>query len=188
MIDVKAKNIDIENSKLNCTIEYPAIYIEGKNSFLEIINNNINEEINIFLDIGNESFKTYKKKSNVIVDYKIHFNKNNIMSLSILFSEIYKHKDLINYVSTYNFDLNKEQIINIQDLFKKEYEYKSIIRKILEKNIYEIQNFYIKENSINLVYSSYEIYNTKEIIEKEIKFKDIYNYLSEYTIQRIMGE
>lgn len=84
--------------------------------------------------------------------------------------------------------MNKEQIINIQDLIKEKYRDNSIIGKILNEYVDYMQNFYIGEDSINLVYSSYEIYNTNEIIEKEIKFKDIYNYLSEYTIQRIMGE
>ncbi|WP_155488517.1 hypothetical protein [Paraclostridium sordellii] len=125
---------------------------------------------------------------NIFIDYKLHFNKNNIVSLSIIFSEIYRYKNLINYVKTYNFDLNKEQIINIQDLIKEKYRDNSIIGKILNEDVDYMQNFYIEESRINFVYSSYEIYNTNEIIEKEIKFKDIYNYLSEYTIQRIMGE
>lgn len=130
----------------------------------------------------------YKENMNIFIDYKLHFNKNNIVSLSIIFSEIYRYKNLINYVKTYNFDLNKEQIINIQDLIKEKYRDNSIIGKILNEDVDYMQNFYIEESRINFVYSSYEIYNTNKIIEKEIKFKDIYNYLSEYTIQRIMGE
>ncbi|MFR8869493.1 MAG: hypothetical protein ACLVIH_05920 [Paraclostridium sordellii] len=188
MIDIKTKYINIYNDKLNCTIEYPEIYIKEKDIFIQQINSRIKEDINIFIDMGNENFQTDKDKSNIFIDYKLHFNKNNIVSLSIIFSEIYRYKNLINYVKTYNFDLNKEQIINIKDLIKEKYRDNSIIGKILNEYIDDMQNFYIEENSINLIYSSYEIYNTNEIIEMEIKFKDIFNYLSEYTIQRIMGE
>lgn len=188
MVDIKTKYINIYNDKLNCTIEYPEIYIKEKDIFIQQINSRIKEDINIFIDMENDSFQIGKEKSNIFIDYKLHFNKNNIVSLSIIFSEIYRYKNLINYVKTYNFDLNKEQIINIQDLIKEKYRDNSIIGKILNEDVDYIQNFYIEEGRINFVYSSYEIYNTNEIIEKEIKFKDIYNYLSEYTIQRIMGE
>ncbi|QYE97612.1 DUF4163 domain-containing protein [Paraclostridium sordellii] len=187
MIDIKTRYINIYNDKLNCTIEYPEICIVEKNIFIQKINRRIKEDINIFIDMGNENFQTDKDKSNIFIDYKLHFNKNNIVSLSIIFSEIYRYKNLIKYVKTYNFDLNKGQIINIKDLIKEKYRDNSIIGKILNEYIDDMQNFYIEENSINLIYSSYEIYNKSEIIEMEIKFKDIFNYLSEYTIQRIMG-
>ncbi|CEP81555.1 DUF4163 domain-containing protein [Paraclostridium sordellii] len=188
MIDIKTRYINIYNDKLNCTIEYPEICIVEKNIFIQKINRRIKEDINIFIDMGNENFQTDKDKSNIFIDYKLHFNKNNIVSLTIIFSEIYRYKNLIKYVKTYNFDLNKEQIINIKDLIKEKYRDNSIIGEILNEYIDDMQNFYIEENSINLIYSSYEIYNKSEIIEMEIKFKDIFNYLSEYTIQRIMGE
>lgn len=188
MIDIKTRYINIYNDKLNCTIEYPEICIVEKNIFIQKINRRIKEDINIFIDMGNENFQTDKDKSNIFIDYKLHFNKNNIVSLTIIFSEIYRYKNLIKYVKTYNFDLNKEQIINIKDLIKEKYRDNSIIGEILNEYIDDMQNFYIEENSINLIYSSYEIYNKSEIIEMQIKFKDIFNYLSEYTIQRIMGE
>ncbi|MDU6115822.1 MAG: hypothetical protein E6649_15510 [Paeniclostridium sordellii] len=188
MVGIKTKYINIYNDKLNCTIEYPEIYIKEKDIFIQQINRRIKEDINIFIDMENDNFQIDKDKSNIFIDYKLHFNKNNIISLSIIFSEVYRYKNLINYVKTYNFDLNREQIINIQDLIQEKYRNNSIIGKISNEDVDDMQNFYIGEDSINLVYSSYEIYNTNKIIEKEIKFKDIYNYLSEYTIQRIMGE
>lgn len=188
MIHLNTKYVYIDNNELNFVVEYPQIIGEENNIFIGKINNKIREDINIFIDIENENFKLCKENQGVIIDYNVYFNKNNIGSLSIIFSEIYRYKNLINYIKTYNFDLNQEKLLNIQDLVKEIYRENGTISKILNEDVDDMQNFYIGEDSINLIYSSYEIYNTNEIIEKEIKFKDIYNYLSEYTIQRIMGE
>ena len=49
MVDIKTKYINIYNDKLNCTIEYPEIYIKEKYIFIQQINSRIKEDINIFI-------------------------------------------------------------------------------------------------------------------------------------------
>uniref|UniRef100_UPI0022E09BE8 DUF4163 domain-containing protein n=1 Tax=Paeniclostridium hominis TaxID=2764329 RepID=UPI0022E09BE8 len=95
MVDIKTRYIDIEDESLNCIIEYPVITSSEDNIFIKNINKKIYEDINIFKDISKEEVVYSNEKSTIFIDYETHLNKNNIISISIVFSEIYKNNHII---------------------------------------------------------------------------------------------
>ncbi len=193
MIDIRTRHIDIEDDNLNCIIEYPVIETIEDDSFVEYINKKIYEDVIIFKEISEEEAIYSKEKSNIFIDYKVQLNKNNLISISIVFSEIYKNNYIINYINAYNYDLKNKNQILIEDIFKKEpscmefskNQTNNLKNLILIKSI-NAQSFYITEEYISINFSSYEITDSSEIEEIELYFKDLEKYLSKYTKKYIL--
>ena len=189
MINIKSKYIDIEDENINCIVEYPVINTIKNDLFINYVNNLISEDIKIFKDIIEENAISSNEKLTIFTDYKIQLNENNIVSLSIVFSEIYNYDSVINYVNTYNYDFNKNRQILIEDIFKKNFNYELLIQNEINTTPHKIineQSFYITPKYIAITFSSYEITDDKDIVEIKLYFKEITDYLSDYTKQYIM--
>ena len=194
MIDVKSRCIDIEDESLNCIIEYPVITSSEDSIFIKNINKKIYEDINIFKDISKEEISYSNEKSTIFVDYETHFNKNDIISISIIFSEIYKNNYIINYINTYNYDLKNKKKILIEDIFNKNFNYKELIIRYIKNQIQELTQditfdlpFYITSKYICINFSSYEVLNSSEIKNAKLYFGEIKEFLSDYTKKYLMG-
>ncbi|KKY01669.1 hypothetical protein VN21_07435, partial [Paraclostridium benzoelyticum] len=83
----------------------------------------------------------------------------------------------INYINTYNFDLKRKRELLIEDIFKN--------TVLIEHNIDE--KFYITNDYVSIVFSSYENKDTCDIDEMKIYFKDnesdISNYIKSYVME-----
>lgn len=177
MLKIEKSYIDEEYENLNCIIEYPVITNLNNNSFIEYINKKIHDDILIFKEVSAEEYMYSSDNITVFIDFKVHLNKNNIISISIIFSELYNFNKIINYINTYNFDLKRKRELLIEDIFNK--------TELIENNI--DQKFYITKDYISIVFSSYENKDTFDIDEIKINFKDnesdISNYIKSYIME-----
>lgn len=176
MLKIEKSHIDEECENLNCIIEYPVITNLNNNSFIEYINKKIHDDILIFKEVSEEEYMYSSDNTIIFIDFKVHFNKNNIISISIIFSELYNFNKIINYINTYNFDLKRNRELLIEDLFNK--------IELIDNNI--DQSFYITKDYISIVSSSYENKYTCDIDELKIYFKDNENNISNYIKNYVM--
>lgn len=194
MLTIKNHQIDIENKNLICSIEYPAIQNLQNNKTISNINENIYQDIITFKETNITQHLENKYNLLIFIDYEITLNKNNLISIPIVFSESIKYNRLINYINTYNYDINNNKKIELKDIFKIDFDYKSHINNTIEKQtekpfkgISSDQTFYITPKSIIICFSSYELDPQYSGIEEfEINFKQIENNLSQYTKELIM--
>lgn len=194
MLTIKNQQIDIENKLLICNIEYPVIQNKHNSPIIPYINNKIEEDINTFKDIALNLQEEQNHNLLIFIDYETTLNKNNLISIPIVFSESAKYNRLINYINTYNYDINKNKKIELKDIFDSKFDYKTYINNHIEneiqtsfKKITEEQSFYITPQSIVICFSSYEIDQSYPgISEYEIQFNKIEPNLSEYTKKFIM--
>ena len=196
MLTIKDNQIDIENKNLICNIEYPTIQNILNNNLITYINKTIKEDILAFKQVNIDNYLENKHNLLILANYEITLNKNNLISIPIVFSESEKYSRLINYINTYNYDINKNKKIELSDIFKNKFNYTSYINNLIEKQtdipfrgVLPDQNFYITANSIVICFSSYELDNLYSGIQEfEIKFKEIEENLSEYTKTQIMED
>lgn len=175
MLKIEKSYIDEEYENLNCIIEYPVITNLNNNLFIEYINKKIHDDILIFKEVSEEYM--YSSNNTIIfIDFKVHLNKNNIISISIIFSELYNFNKIINYINTYNFDLKRKRELLIGDIFNK--------TELIDNNI--DQKFYITNDYVSIVFSSYENKDTCDIYEQKIYFKDNENDISNYIRSYVM--
>lgn len=177
MVDIKKKYIDIIDKKFNCRIEYPVIENIHNDLFIEYINKKIHDDILIFKEISMDEYTHSNINTIIFTEFKEHVNQNNIISISIIFSEIYNSNKTINYINTYNFDLKRKRELLIEDIFK--------TTGLIERNMG--QKFYITKDYVSIVFSSYENKDTCDIDEIKIYFKDnesdISNYIKSYVME-----
>lgn len=177
MVDIKKRYIDIIDKNFNCIIGYPVIENLNNDLFIEYINKKIYDDILIFKEISMDEYIHSNINIIIFTEFKEHVNQNNIISISIIFSEIYNSKKTINYINTYNFDLKRKRELLIEDIFNK--------TELIDKNI--DQKFYITNDYVSIVFSSYENKDTCDIDEIKINFKDnesdISNYIKSYIME-----
>lgn len=177
MLKIEKSYIDEECENLNCIIEYPVITNLNNNSFIEYINKKIHDDILIFKEISEEEYMYSRDSTIILVDFKVHLNKNDIISISIIFSELYNSNKIINYINTYNFDLKRKRELLIEDIFNK--------TELIDNNT--DKKFYITKDYVSIVFSSYENKDTCDIDEIKIYFKDnesdISNYIKSYVME-----
>ena len=158
MLTIKNNQIDIENRNLICNIEYPTIQNTLNNNLITYINKTIKEDILAFKQVNIDNYLENKHNLLILANYEITLNKNNLISIPIVFSESEKYSRLINYINTYNYDINKNKKIELSDIFKNKFNYTSYINNLIEKQtdipfrgVLPDQNFYITANSIVII-------------------------------------
>lgn len=177
MLKIEKSHIDEEYENLNCIIEYPVITNLNNNLLIEYINKKIHDDILIFKEVSEEEYMYSSDNTIIFIDFTVHLNKNNIISISIIFSELYNFNKIINYINTYNFDLKRKRELLIGDIFNK--------TELIDNNI--DQKFYITNDYVSIVFSSYENKDICDIYEQKIYFKDnesdISNYIRSYVME-----
>lgn len=194
MLTIKNHQIDIENKNLICSIEYPEIQSNQNNKLIPHINQKIYEDIITFKETNIAQYLENNYNLLIFINYETTLNKNNLISIPIVFSESIKYNRLINYINTYNYDINNNKTIELKELFKNNFDYEAHINNIIEKQtetpfkgITPDQTFYITPKSLIICFSSYELDPQYSGIEEfEINFNQIENHISQFVKDHIM--
>ena len=213
MLSIDRKVIE-ENTKLvRCNLMYPVIKEQDRlDNLTQLINKIIYEDIIAFKDVviqelDNSELNITDYVLHAITEYRISFNKNDIISIPIEFSQLIGLYD-ITYVNSYNFDLNLGKSLTLDDIFDKKSEYITKINKELSvrydymmskyteyydqvskekfRFINHDQSFYIENDGIVICFSSYEMSKSiSYLTEFKLLFSEFEGYLSQYTINNI---
>lgn len=197
-------------------MNYPKIDIEEENDhvqkFVEVVNKSIKNEVDIFEDIV---INTYFEENiignvNAISEFQIAFNRGNIISMPMEFTQIIGLTD-ISHIYSYNYDFNLMKKITLNDLFKQDIDFEKIIESYVMEEIYEILDnyksnmtygvyelmmeaiyicddpvFYFNGRELVICISSFELTSQVDnLIEFPISFKKIKNILSDYALRNI---
>ncbi len=201
MLFIEDKKIKSENKLVGFYLSYPVI--ENKSSFISKINNIIYKDIESFKELVTDTLnkpiiKNFDYKINALSEYKVNLNKNQIISISIDFSQLIGLYD-ITYVNSYNYDIDLKREIKLKDLFKEDEDYMDIINYFILKEIDEYlydrfkgisddNTFYITKEYLVICFSSYELDQKYSVaLEFKIPIDEIKKYLSDYMINNILG-
>lgn len=203
----------IKNALLDNDLNYPVI--NKTNNYINYINTKIQEDVICFKEVIKEIL--IEEKSNIPLNlkstYKITFNKNNIISIPMEFTQFIEQYN-INYINTYNYDFNLEKEIKIKDIFNEILDYKTflsnlikiqmtlmledssnkqdineydLINMIFNLEIYEDQAFYLEDDGLVICLSSYEMGSgSNNVLEFKIMYEDAIDYFSEYFLREIL--
>ena len=206
MLKIDRRLIEKEDEYLKYSLNYPVIDLNNK--FVEYINEDMYYSILSFKDVVKDILED--EELDIVVDllsdFDITFNDNNIVSIAIEFSQFIGSNN-IGYINTYNYDINLEKEIKLSDVFNKKIDYReilseSIILKIIsnysgkEENLIYLpdyiwiddeQAFYIEEDGLTLCFSGYELgILSSKIFELKIKYENAMECLSDYFIRRVL--
>ena len=205
--------LTIENALLDNDLNYPVI--NKTNNYINYINTKIQEDVICFKEVIKEIL--IEEKSNIPLNlkstYKITFNKNNIISIPMEFTQFIEQYN-INYINTYNYDFNLEKEIKIKDIFNEILDYKTflsnlikiqitlmledssnkqdineydLINMIFNLEIYEDQAFYLEDDGLVICLSSYEMGSgSNNVLEFKIMYEDAIDYFSEYFLRELL--
>ena len=196
IFNIQTKEINEDSEFFKADIKYPYLKVKQQclykqnthNREIEIINKTISDDILKFkeeIKVYSKSYKDeYEKNPNkdeytkykyeAYTNYEIKYNKNNIISIPVVYYQFTGGAHGMSELKTYNYDLVKGKEIQLKDLFKEDCRYKDIINKEIQDNIEknqqdyfkgydgfkgisENQKFYIEENGIVVYFGQYEI-------------------------------
>ena len=200
MLIIKEEKIKSESDTIRFYLSYPVI--ENDLDFIDNINEIIYQDIKSFKELATFSIDKpimtqFHNKINVLSEYKINLNENQIISIYIEFSQLIGLYD-ITYVNSYNYDINLEKEIILKDLFKEDVDYINVINYFILKDIdeylyYEFKGvsdenvFYITKEYLVICFSSYELDKKYSVaLEFKIPLDKIKYYLSDYILNNIL--
>lgn len=200
MLQIGDKKIKSENNLLRFYLSYPVI--KSKSSLISKINDIIYQDVEKFKELVSDTLnkpiiKGFDYKINALSEYRINLNENQIISISIEFSQLIGLYD-ITYVNSYNYDIDLEKEIKLKDLFKENVDYIDIINFFILKDIDEYlydgfkgisddNTFYITKEYLVICFSSYELDQSYSVaLEFKIPIDEIKKYLSDYMINNIL--
>ena len=196
MFTIEEKIVNEENEFFKQNIKYPYLKIKEdyKNEKNKNLIGNINKEIEAYInhfiqDIKSQSdeySKEYneelsKSKEDYIKyqyeaysDYKVTYNKNNILSIPITTYNFTGGAHGMTYLKSFNYDLSTGDKLSLKDMFKGSVDYKKIVNDYItleinkNKEIYftdkdgfngisDNQEFYIDNNGIVVYFQLYDI-------------------------------
>ncbi|RDY23177.1 DUF3298/DUF4163 domain-containing protein [Romboutsia maritimum] len=198
MFTIQTKEIKQESEFFKSDIKYPYLKIKE-----EYINNNkvnkkhienINKQIeNYIIKFNNkikkeakeyqELYETKFSKSDedyvkyqyeLISDFKVTYNKNNLISIPITTYAFMGGAHGMTYLKSFNYDLSTGKEIKLKDVFKEDVNYKEIVNSFVKKEIEksediyfgekegfnginENQEFYIEEGKLVIYFQLYDI-------------------------------
>ena len=216
MINIAGKLISNKVNNIRFFLNYPKIDIEEEKDhvqkFVEVVNKSIKNEVDIFEEIV---INTYFEENiignvNAISEFQIAFNRGNIISMPMEFTQIIGLTD-ISHIYSYNYDFNLMKKITLNDIFKQDIDFEKIIESYVMEEIYEILDnyksnmtygvyelmmeaiyicddpvFYFNGRELVICISSFELTSqVVNLIEFPISFKKIKNILSDYALRNI---
>ena len=211
MLIIENRIIEKEEKSVRYTLNYPIIKLLNKeNNFINFINKKIYEDVLCFKEVVQQILS--EDESNILInlltEYTVTFNENNIISIPIEFNQFIGLYN-ISYINSYNYDFNLEKEIKLKDIFDKVIDYKKFLtdtiklqlsRKLecCEKEIedeliiysieiYEDQPFYLESDGLVICFSSYEMGNSiTNILEFKVMYEDAIDYFSDYFISEVL--
>ena len=188
---------DNENNKFfKADIKYPYLKIKSnynkkddtQTKIIQNINSTISNTVTTAKDKiekGSEEYKkSYEADSNkdntikyqyeAIYNYKIAYNKNNILSIPLTMYEFTGGAHGLTNIKSFNYDLATGKELKLEDLFKSNSNYKEVINNHIKKeiskqtenyfqgqdgfsSIKDNQDFYISDEGIVIYFSLYDI-------------------------------
>lgn len=188
---------DNENNKFfKADIKYPYLKIKSnynkkddtQTKIIQNINSTISNTLTTAKDKIEKDSEEYKKsyeadsnKDNTIkyqyeaiYNYKIAYNKNNILSIPLTMYEFTGGAHGLTNIKSFNYDLVKEKELKLEDLFKANSNYKEVINNHIKEeiskqpenyfqgqdgfsSIKDNQDFYISDEGIVIYFSLYDI-------------------------------
>lgn len=184
LVTANTEEIINNTSKIREYLRIPVLKENIDTQLLNNINKNIKNDIlefksemeNAAEDNWNNLIKEGKNPVPVEISniYTITYDKNNILSLSIIYQENINNRNSF-IRSSYNYNLNSGKSLSLKDLFKPTADYVKIlnsnIKNIIEANpnayfpntlknfkgINAYQPFYLDDDSLNIYFGFYEI-------------------------------
>lgn len=188
---------DNENNKFfKADIKYPYLKIKSnynkkddtQTKIIQNINSTISNTVTTAKDKIEKDSEEYKKsyeadsnKDNTIkyqyeaiYNYKIAYNKNNILSIPLTMYEFTGGAHGLTNIKSFNYDLLKGKELKLEDLFKANSNYKEVINNHIKEeiskqpenyfqgqdgfsSIKDNQDFYISDEGIVIYFSLYDI-------------------------------
>ena len=218
MVNITNKLIDKKMNNIRFFLNYPEIELQNESEevgkFASFVNEFIKNDVSIFEEVVISTLKEefIIGNINVISEFQRAFNKNNIISIPVEFSQIIGLTD-ISHISSYNYDFNLMEKITLDTLFKEEVDFERVIQNYIMEEIYDILDkykgyigydiydlmsesiyicedpvFYFNDRNLVICISSFELTSRVcNLIEFSICFKKIKNILSDYAIQNIVS-
>lgn len=213
MLIIENRIIEKEEKSVRYTLNYPVIKLLNKeNNFINFINKKIYEDVLCFKEVVQQILS--EDESNILInlltEYTVTFNENNIISIPIEFNQFIGLYN-ISYINSYNYDFNLEKEIKLKDIFDKVIDYKKfltdtiklqlsrkleccekeiedeLINLIYSIEIYEDQPFYLESDGLVICFSSYEMGNSiTNILEFKVMYEDAIDYFSDYFISEVL--
>ena len=207
MLIIENRIIEKEEKSVRYTLNYPVIKLLNKeNNFINFINKKCFKEVVQQILSEDES----NILINLLTEYTVTFNENNIISIPIEFNQFIGLYN-ISYINSYNYDFNLEKEIKLKDIFDKGIDYKKfltdtiklqlsktleccekeiedeLINLIYSIKIYEDQPFYLENEGLVICFSSYEMGNSiTNILEFKVMYEDAIDYFSDYFISEVL--
>ena len=213
MLIIENGIIEKEEKSVRYVLNYPIIKLLNKeNNFMNFINKRIYEDVLCFKEVVQQILS--EDESNILInlltEYTVTFNENNIISIPIEFNQFIGLYN-ISYINSYNYDFNLEKEIKLKDIFDKGIDYKKfltdtiklqlsrkleccekeiedeLINLIYSIKIYEDQPFYLESDGLVICFSSYEMGNSiTNILEFKVMYEDAIDYFSDYFISEVL--
>lgn len=213
MLIIENRIIEKEEKSVRYTLNYPIIKLLNKeNNFINFINKKIYEDVLCFKEVVQQILS--EDESNILInlltEYTVTFNENNIISIPIEFNQFIGLYN-ISYINSYNYDFNLEKEIKLKDIFDKVIDYKKfltdtiklqlsrkleccekeiedeLINLIYSIEIYEDQPFYLESDGLVICFSSYEMGNSiTNILEFKVMYEGAIDYFSDYFISEVL--
>lgn len=213
MLIIEEMILEKEEKHIKYILNYPIIKLLNKeNNFINFINKKIYEDVLCFKEVVQQILS--EDESNILInlltEYTVTFNENNIISIPIEFNQFTGLYN-ISYINSYNYDFNLEKEIKLKDIFDKGIDYKKfltdtiklqlsrkleccekeiedeLINLIYSIEIYEDQPFYLESDGLVICFSSYEMGNSiTNILEFKVMYEDAIDYFSDYFISEVL--
>lgn len=216
MINIAGKLISNKVNNIRFFLNYPELEVENESDdvqkFVEFVNKSIKNEVDIFEEIVIHTYFEERVVGNInaMSEFQIAFNRGNIISMPMEFSQMMGITD-ISHIYSYNYDFNLMRKITLNDIFKEGVDFEKIIESYVMDAIYDILDnykshmdcdiyefmveeiyicddpvFYFNGRELVICISSFEL-TTKvdNLIEFPISFKKIKNILSDYALRNI---
>lgn len=184
-INISEKEIESENKIIKIHLKIPVISgLSNKDAEAKINNTLLNDALRFRMSREKEAEDAYEaSKMNGIkynkyeadATYTVKYNKNNILSIPVVYYQYTGGAHGISTQAGYNFDLNTGRLLQLSDLFPKGFDYKKVIDSIIlndmkaHKDIYFSQAinsfqgidgmhpYYIQDGYLVIFFSEYEI-------------------------------
>lgn len=151
-ITIKYKEIKYVDNKIKENLKVPVLFSNINPQVLKYINDNIENDIMEFkrqmeVSAHNKSIEDNKK---VVImgpyfisnSYEITYNKNDIISISIIYYEYVNGKHIYIRVP-YNYNIKTGNPVSLKDLFKAGVDYISLINNEIKKKLQQDSDKYL---------------------------------------------
>jgi len=191
ILTVTPKELKDKKPYIQSDLKIPVFQGIANKNVQEYINNSIESDVMEFKREMEEAAKEYGDKAAkskekfipyvITSTYKLTYNKNNIISILMIYCEYVKGSD--NYIKvSYNFNTSTGKSLMLQDLFIPGSDYKSLINKEIRneliknpqkyypktsadfKGVADDQPFYLENGHVSVFYGFHEIAPTEEKI------------------------